>query len=263
MAARGATGVFKMNKINPAAPAISAPDLRRENLRLKGDLQSLARRFRHDLLSPVGSIQIAAEVLAHLSADDGATITDMAGVVKQSGGEISQLVERVSFLLWASAQPSPAVEIDMAAILTQELRELEENMGLGTARIQLPATWPEVRGVAAWLHVIWANLLTNVIRHGGPAPSIVIAWQADADGFQFSLTDAGPGVPAEKQAMLFTPFERLHAVLTPGLGLSIVERLVALQGGRCGHERPAEGGARFYFTLPSVADRAPDGPPLI
>lgn len=263
MAARGATGVFKMNKINPAAPAISAPDLRRENLRLKGDLQSLARRFRHDLLSPVGSIQMAAEVLAHLKPEDAAEIPNMVEILKQSGGEISQLVERVSFLLAASAEPAPSIAIDMAPILAEVLRELEENIGRGTARIQLPATWPEVRGVAAWLHVIWANLLTNVIRHGGPAPSIVIAWQAEPDGFRFSVTDDGPGVPAAKQAALFTPFDRLHAVIGVGLGLSIVERLVALQGGRSGHERPAAGGARFYFTLPSVADRAPDSPPVI
>ncbi len=263
MAARGATGVFKMNKINPAAPAISAPELRRENLRLKGDLQSLARRYRHDLLSPVGSIQMAAEVLAHLKPEDAAEILNMVEILKQSGGEISQLVERVSFLLAASAQPAPSIAIDMAPILAEVLRELEENIGRGTARIQLPATWPEVRGVAAWLRVIWGNLLNNAVRHGGSAPNIVIAWQADPHGFRFSVTDDGPGMTGEKQIALFTPFHRLHAVLTPGLGLSIVERLVALQGGRCGHERPAEGGARFYFTLPTVADRAPDSPPLI
>ena len=252
-----------MNTINPADPAISAHEFRRENLRLKGDLQSLARRFRHDLLSPVGSIQMAAAVLAQLKPEEAAEIPNMVEILKQSGGEISQLVERVSFLLSASAQPAPSIAIDMAAILAEVLRELEENIGPGTARIQLPATWPAVRGVAAWLHVIWANLLNNAVRHAGPTVRVVIAWQADPHGFRFSVTDDGPGVADEKQIALFTPFDRLHAVLTPGLGLAIVERLVALQGGRCGHERPAEGGARFYFTLPSAADRAPDSPPLI
>ena len=35
-----------------------------------------------------------------------------------------------------------------------------------------------------------------------------------------------------------------------GLGLSIVQRLMELQGGHCGYEPRLEGGSRFYFTLP-------------
>ncbi len=238
----------------------SDQQLRQENLRLKGDLLSVARRFRHDLLSPVGSIQIAAEVLAQMRPEDTAEIPNMAEILKHSGGEISQMVDRVSFLLLASAQPAPLVKIDMATILTEALRELEENIGRGTARVQLPATWPEVYGVAAWLHVVWVNLLNNAVRHGGSAPKIVVAWRAEPGGFRFSVTDDGPGVPAARQAALFTPFDRLHTAVGVGLGLSIVERLIALQGGRCGHERPANGGAHFYFTLPAATRKTPDSP---
>ena len=238
----------------------SVQQLRQENLRLKGDLLSVARRIRHDLLSPVGSIQIAAEVLAHLRPEDAAEIPNMVEVLKQSGGEISQMVERVSFMLVASAQPAPLVKLDMAAIVTEALRELAENIGRGTARIQLPATWPEVCGVAAWLHVVWVNLLNNAVRHGGAAPKIVIAWSAEPDDFRFSVTDDGPGVDAAKVAALFTPFDRIHTVIGVGLGLAIVERLVALQGGQCDHERPAAGGARFYFTLPAAKAGIPDTP---
>ena len=72
--------------------------------------------------------------------------------------------------------------------------------------------------------------------------------------------DLLPGVPAAKQAALFTPFDRLHMVIGVGLGLAIVERLVALQGGRSGHESPAAGGARFYFTLPAAKAGIPDNP---
>jgi len=143
-------------------------ELQRENHRLAGDLRSVARRVRHDLLSPVGSLQIAAEVLGHTGEE-----------------------------------------------------------------------------------AIWVNLLGNALRHGGDAP-VVVAWQPDSTGFRFSVTDTGPGVAAEARATLFTPFDRLHSVIAPGLGLAIVERLVALQGGTCGHERPAAGGACFYFALPAV-----------
>jgi len=238
----------------------SIKKLRQENLRLKGDLRSVARSFRHDLLSPIGSIDIAAEVLRNLGPEDTAEIRNMAEAVKTSGQEIARLVDRVSFILLASAEAVPAIKIDMAAVVTEALQELEENIGRSTARVQLPATWPEVRGVAAWLHVIWVNLLNNAVRHGCSDPKIAVAWSSEPQGFRFSVTDDGPGVAAAKEAALFTPFDRLHTMTGVGLGLSIVERLIALQGGRCGHERPAAGGALFYFTLPADTGGATDSP---
>jgi signal transduction histidine kinase len=50
---------------------------------------------------------------------------------------------------------------------------------------------------------------------------------------------------------LFQPFNLLHRLnATRGLGLSLIQRLVQLEGGRAGYEPRKGGGARFYFTLP-------------
>src|SRR5262249_25927336 len=68
---------------------------------------------------------------------------------------------------------------------------------------------------------------------------------------RFWVRDHGPDVPAEQRKLLFHPFHRLHELDSAnGLGLSIVQRLVELQGGRCGYESAAGGGACFYFALP-------------
>ncbi len=231
--------------------AVAQQVLRAENLRLVGDLKTLARRISHDLRSPVGSIHTSADVLTEISPDETETIATMAEIVKSSSEEIHQIVDRVGFLMWASAQPSPRTGIEMADVLRHVLQHLHHRIENTSATVTLPSSWPAVNGVAEWLQVIWTNLLNNALQHGGAAPAIVIAWAPDERGFRFTVTDRGAGVPTARQAALFTPFERLHVVKTPGLGLSVVQRLVALQGGQCGHERPAEGGARFYFTLPA------------
>jgi signal transduction histidine kinase len=50
---------------------------------------------------------------------------------------------------------------------------------------------------------------------------------------------------------LFTPFHRLaEAGSMRGFGLSVVQRLTELLGGKYGYEPREGGGARFYFTLP-------------
>jgi signal transduction histidine kinase len=98
--------------------------------------------------------------------------------------------------------------------------------------------------------VIWWNLLQNALRHGGPSPQIRLAWSPGKEGCRFSVADRGAPIEPVVQARLFRPFDQLHLVASPSLGLSIVQRLVALQDGQCGYERQADGSSVFFFTLP-------------
>jgi signal transduction histidine kinase len=64
------------------------------------------------------------------------------------------------------------------------------------------------------------------------------------------VSDGGPPLEPGIQGRLFSPFDQLHRRPAPGLGLTIVQRLVALQGGECGYERRPDGSSVFFFTLP-------------
>jgi signal transduction histidine kinase len=76
--------------------------------------------------------------------------------------------------------------------------------------------------------------------------------------YRFWVRDDGPGIAEEKRPLLFQPFHRLHQRSSAhGLGLSIAQRLVDLQGGRCGYDPAPGGGSTFYFTLPRVTARVP------
>jgi histidine kinase/DNA gyrase B/HSP90-like ATPase len=69
----------------------------------------------------------------------------------------------------------------------------------------------------------------------------------------FSVANRGAEIEPAIQATFFRPFDQLHLLRAPGLGLSFVQRLVALQGGRCRYERLEDGLSAFRFTLPSAA----------
>jgi signal transduction histidine kinase len=101
------------------------------------------------------------------------------------------------------------------------------------------------------VHSIWWNLVQNALKHGGPLPHVTIAWSREGDEFQFSVSDAGPGVLKAREAGLLSPFDQLHHLRYPGLGLSIVQRLVLLQGGHSHYQKLPERGSRFTFTLPA------------
>jgi signal transduction histidine kinase len=235
--------------------AVLQHELLYENLRLQGDLRTVARRVSHDLYTPVGCIYTSSHVLELLDSQDTGSIAAMIENIKESSKEISVLVERICGVLRASADPSTVARVEMHDVVAAALKQLEPTIQRAGALVTQAATWPEVAGVAPWLQVIWWNLIDNALKHGGPAPEVRLTWNPVADGCRFSVVDRGAGVAADRQVELFRAFDQLHALRTPGLGLSIVQRLVALQGGHCGYERTDDGSSVFYFTLPARPER--------
>jgi len=228
-------------------------ELRCENLRLRGDLRTVGRRISHDLRSPIGSVYTSTDVLSEISATDAETSRELAATIKESVSEILQLVNQVSFVSLASTDTVTPSRVDMGALVADVLQRLDQKVQETGATIVVPSTWPDVVGVANWLVVVWTNLVENALQHAGPNPKIQFSWTAMPKSFRFILSDNGPGVPATRVADLFLPFNQLHCISGRGLGLSSVQRLVALQGGNCGYEKLPGGDASFYFTLPGVS----------
>jgi CheY-like chemotaxis protein len=109
------------------------------------------------------------------------------------------------------------------------------------------------------------NLAGNAIKFTG-AGKVVVRVSLESESvaapcLHFVVADTGAGIPPEKQALIFAPFEQGDAGMArrfggTGLGLSIASRLVELMGGRIWVEspwaEPASGqrmeGSAFHFT---------------
>ena len=234
------------------AAAAALHELAWDNERLRGDLRTLGGRFNHDLRTPLNCVSTAGDALGKTSANPSSSRAPFAQALHEAVGEISILIERVSFVLKATADPPPLRTVAMKDVVWAALQRLDARRQKLGATIVQPESWPSVEGVAHWLEVIWVNLIANGLAHGGPAPRIELGWVKDSHEFQFTVRDHGAGVPARKRADLFTPFDLLHEFNAPrGFGLPIVHRLVEMQGGRCSYEEPPGGGASFSFFLPA------------
>lgn len=219
--------------------------LLRENLRLRGDLISVATRVSHDLQTPLSGINIECERLKRALADSG-----LFEPICAATQEISRLLARINFMLKASAKPERKKTVRMEEVVAGVLERLESQILSRNASIIQPPQWPQVRGVGRWLEAIWWNLIANALQHGRPAPQIQLGWRKSARGFRFWVKDDGEGILPEDRKQLFQKFHTLHKLNSKhGLGLSIVQRLVELQGGTSGYSRNA-GGTCFYFTIP-------------
>lgn len=249
---------------HPSAAAIA--HLERENARLRGDLLTLAKRFSHDLRTPLGGIVTGAEAVRDLLGEQDPGSAGLVDAVLNSAEEMTQLIKQVSFVARASASPIPKTPVHMAEPVFAALQRLESRLIKHQAAVREPPSWPVVPGVVSWLEVIWWHLLANPLKHCPKACVVELGWAPEPGTLRFWVADNGAGVPERLAGKLFRPFDALHAERdVPGLGLSIVQRLVELQGGVCSYEKLANGGARFSFTLPldppsaSHAGGAPDG----
>src|SRR5262245_3266454 len=106
-------------------PDTTQSDLSRENLRLRGDLLTVASRISHDLRTPLCGITTACEMLKEVLGEESPEGTPYLAPILGSADEVSRLLERVSFVLKASANPSPRVNVPMENPVTTALQRLE------------------------------------------------------------------------------------------------------------------------------------------
>ncbi|MDZ4289291.1 MAG: HAMP domain-containing sensor histidine kinase [Prosthecobacter sp.] len=232
-------------------------ELARENARFRGDLHTVGRRISHDLRTPLSGIFTTAELLNEILTEHSPEDAGLVTPLYDSTQAVLKLIDRVSFLAKATVEPKPKEPVAMGPVVWAARQSVERLLMKKGAQLTEMEDWPLVHGVTSWLEVVWANLLGNAVMHGGASPRVVAGWTDLGTEYQFWVRDDGSGIPEARRAALFQPFHRLHqSNSSHGLGLSIVQRLVDLQGGGCGYEAAPGGGASFFFTLPRESDSA-------
>ncbi len=86
------------------------------------------------------------------------------------------------------------------------------------------------------IRTILMNLIENAIKYAGTEKSIEVEISKDEQGIKIAVKDQGPGIPLDKQKIIFQKFVRLQNEETrsskgTGLGLFIVKEFTNLCGG--------------------------------
>jgi signal transduction histidine kinase len=104
------------------------------------------------------------------------------------------------------------------------------------------------------LQQVFANLLANAIRFSPEQAQVLLQVRLIGLKVRVSVSDQGPGVPADFESRLFQKFSQADSSTTrrmggSGLGLAISKELVNRMGGEIGYEPNLPTGACFYIDL--------------
>ena len=99
------------------------------------------------------------------------------------------------------------------------------------------------------------NLLGNALKFSYPGGRVEISARVDGDVVEFTVTDEGRGIPADRLERIFNRFEQVDSSDARekggfGLGLAISRSLVERSGGRIWATNNPDRGATLHFTLP-------------
>jgi signal transduction histidine kinase len=123
-------------------------------------------------------------------------------------------------------------------------------------RVRRSSNLPEVVADSRRLGQVMINLILNASKFGGADTPIDVTLSSRGGCVYVAVADRGPGISVEQAHRLFEPYYRGTATSGVkegvGLGLSIVKSIVEAHGGRVGVKPRRGGGARFWFSIPSV-----------
>jgi signal transduction histidine kinase len=230
----------------------------RERSRLRAEV---VRAARHDIRTPIGAGKGYANLL--LTRADRMTPEQVQlslEGLKQAFERIQAMTDQLLVdeeLEVTGAQPEWA-EVPLAPLLDEVRRDAEVVTGESDAVVVVfeddaPQT---VAGDRGMVREVIDNLVGNALKHAAHAgPVTVVVRRADGCA-RLEVRDQGPGIAPEDQAGLFQPWSRLDGTRRSGtqgfgLGLSIVQRLVAAHGGELGVDSDLGKGATFWVTFPT------------
>lgn len=236
-----------------------AEKMLREEERRKDDFLAM---LVHELRNPLAPMRSAADLLMHCapSREDNFKARDIiARQLYHLTRLVDDLLDISRFTRGTITLRNDLVELRAALNTAVEtVRPLIESRG-HHLRLSVPEGPMPVRGDLVRLTQIFGNLLNNAAKYTPPDGLLAIEAHAEEGTVTIKITDNGAGLTPERLQGLREAFEGVSADGNiainggngPGIGLSLVHRLVALHGGRLSVQSNGPGhGSSFIVQLP-------------
>jgi len=215
----------------------------------------------HDILQPLNAARLSASALSEVqTSEDGVRLSRQ---VDRALGTIESLLKA---LLDISKLDAGVVKPERAPVpLGELLADLESDFApivtrKGLKFVVIPTSaWVETDPVM--LRRIVQNLVSNAVRYT-QSGGVLVGVRSRGEDVRIDVVDTGPGIPLDQHELIFDEFHRGDRAnhdgeIGLGLGLSIVQRLVAALGHDVRLKSAVGRGSTFSVTLPRAMPPAP------
>ena len=212
--------------------------------KLEQDRAVMLAGISHDLRTPLAKLRLAVEIL-HTSGEEEL----LQGMVRNITAADQIIDQFIDFARLDSAETPTVCDAE------ELLRDIVASFATSRLVIApIAADLPLLPCRPVALRRAIANLLGNALKYS--ADEVTLRLESRAENLHFSIVDRGPGIPGSEQARLRQPFTRRAPArggpAGAGLGLAIVERIMAQAGGRLALRNRPSGGLEAELILPGL-----------
>jgi two-component system OmpR family sensor kinase len=214
----------------------------------------------HELRTPVTTARTAAAVALQQPSRPEADYRETLAIIELEATRLSRIVDDMFTLARADAGSYPirsrpmyldevVDEVVRAARIVASTRQV-------AIAAECIASAP-LTGDEDLVRRLIVNVLDNAVRYAPSGSTVRVALDRAGDSYAISVSDDGPGVPAEAQARIFERFYRVDEARThgrdggAGLGLALAKWIANMHGGDITLAASSRMGSTFVITLPA------------
>jgi two-component system sensor histidine kinase GlrK len=215
----------------------------------------------HELRTPLTTIKMGSGLLQ--AGVEGALTQGQKDLLTTLEKETNQLIGLVNSLLDLSKMEAGMMSFhleprNIGPLIDQALEETGLLVEAKKINLEISVTkeLPIVKIDSEKILQALRNIIGNAVKFTPEAGRITISARSVDHGVEVSVSDTGPGIPAENLVTVFEKFQQAPAKgLSPirgtGLGLAIAKEIITRHGGRIWAESRVGRGSTFIFVLPA------------
>ena len=224
---------------------------------VNAELETFSYSVSHDLRAPLRQVLGFVQVLQE---DAGPTLSEKSlghlATISQSARQMGKLIDDLLAFSRVGHAALRKKDVNLDELVQETLGDFQAE----TKKRNIAWTigpLPAVRADRALLRIVLVNLISNAVKFTGVRAEATIEIGCVPDGAGETvifIRDNGAGFDPRYAGKLFGAFQRLHSQTEfegSGIGLANVQRIIHRHGGRVWAEGVVDGGATFYFSIPT------------
>jgi PAS domain S-box-containing protein len=231
--------------------------LRAERLAVIG---AMSARLAHEIRNPLSSITLNIDLVGDeievLAADKAGGATEARSLLRSIDSEVHRIQRVTEDYLQFARMPKPRRQrILLNDVIAQGLSFMGSLFAAAHVAIdtKFDPSLPAINGDEGQLWQVVLNLVRNSLEAMPEGGTLTVVTRRARSGVAVMIGDTGKGMTEEERQQIFKPFFSTKPSGT-GLGLPLVQQVVAEHGGTIRCESALGGGTTFVIELPCAEE---------